>query len=190
MAYATFNIELAAYVGTANSGTDTKSFTIDDLEPGNYSIFSVYINSCGTIAGKVSNALDITVGLTDPSDPDSPPVIETMPSHNPTNIRIENKEAGEFLLLWDYIKLSAEEINPTVFYIYADDVYIGESSYSSVLSRFDFTTSESYSHNQEIEFTIKSVNDIYIKEPGISITGVADSEGPSITIDSESIELL
>lgn len=189
MAHAEFNIQTATYIGTALNGDTTKDFTISDLLTGSYSIYSVWISSCGK-AGEVSNALDITVGLTDPSIPDSPVIIEETPSLDPTNIRIENREAGEFLILWDYIKLSAEETNPTVFYIYADDLKIGETSYNSVLSRFDFITSESYTHNQVIEFTVKSVNDTWIKEPGISISGTADSEGPSITITSESIQLI
>lgn len=183
MAYGEFNIETATYIGSANSGTDTKTFTIDDLS-GNYSIYSVWVNSCGTIAGEISNALDITV---------VDGVIQTIPTHNPLNIRIENLSAGEFKIRWDYKNLLATDIKPTKFYIY-DDInpsqIIGTTTYNTTFTRFSFTTTESYSHDQEVTFTVKAVNGTFIREDGISIIGTADSEGPNITIDSESIELI
>lgn len=184
MAYGEFNIETATYIGSASSGTDTKTFTIDDLSNGNYSIYNIWINSCGNIAGETSNALDITV---------LDGVIQQTPTHNPTNLRIENKAAGEFKIRWDYKNLLTTDIKPTKFYIYDDinpSTHIGETTYNSTFTRFSFTTTEGYSNEQEVEFTVKAVNSTFIREPGASIIGTADSVGPNITINSESIELI
>jgi len=116
-----------------------------------------------------------------------------MPSHDPINIRIQNLQAGEFKIRWDYKNLLSTDIRPTKFYIYDDinpSTYIGTVTYNKTFTRNSFITTEDYTDEQEVTFTVKSVNNSFIREPGISITSVADADGPYITIDSESIELI
>jgi len=182
MPYAEFNILEATVIGIARSGVNTKTFElVNPLDNGNYTVYSVWINSCHTLAGEVSDGLDLSIK-------DGLAVI--LPSQNPTHIIATCLIGGDFKIEWEYFNLDTTDIRPSEFYIYGDSVQIGTATYQSNFSHFAFETSENYKHNQEVEISVKAVLGIAIKDNDDFISGIADSKGPDITVDEEEIELI